>query len=65
MPTKVTATKQTPTSGLLTTEFYVTVAVIICTLILGLADKIDGGAALAAITGAAAAYSVSRGIAKS
>lgn len=52
------------TPGYLTTEFWVTIAVIVSALVLTLADKIGGEVGLGAITAAGGAYAVSRGIAK-
>jgi len=54
----------TSNPGYRTTEFLVTVLVVIVLLILCLADKITGGAATEGITAVTAGYAVSRGIAK-
>lgn len=53
-----------PTPGMKTSEFLLTVLAMICTLVLALAGEIAGDQALAAITGAAGVYTLSRGIAK-
>lgn len=52
------------TPGFQTTEFYLSIAVMVCALILTLADKIDGEVGLGAITVAGGLYAVSRGLAK-
>lgn len=52
------------TPGMTTSEFWLTVLVAACALVLALTGNVEGDAALTAITGAAAAYGVSRGIAK-
>lgn len=52
------------TPGYLTTEFWLTLAVIVAALVLTLADKIGGEVGLGAITAAGGLYSVSRGLAK-
>jgi hypothetical protein len=50
--------------GARTTEFWLAVAVMAIAVLLCFAAKIDGRSALAAVTGAAGAYSVGRGLAK-
>lgn len=50
--------------GFRTSEFYLSLAVMVCALVLTLADKIGGEAGLGAITAAGVGYAVSRGIAK-
>jgi hypothetical protein len=52
------------TPGHRTTEFWVTIVVILAALVLTLADKIGGEVGLGAITAAGGLYSVSRGLAK-
>lgn len=52
------------TPGMHTSEFYLTVLVALCALVLALTGHVEGDAALTAITGAGAAYGVSRGLAK-
>lgn len=56
------ATKSKP--GTRTTEFYVTIAVMVAAVILAVAGRIPGADALAACTAAGGTYSISRGIAK-
>lgn len=50
--------------GVRTTEFWLSIAVMVCALILTLADKISGEVGLGAITTAGVGYAVSRGLAK-
>lgn len=52
------------TPGFQTSEFWITLAVIVAALVLTLASKISGEVGLGAITAAGGAYAVSRGIAK-
>lgn len=52
------------TPGFRTSEFYLSLAVIVCALILTLADKITGEVGLGAITATGVGYAVSRGLAK-
>jgi hypothetical protein len=50
--------------GYLTTEFLVTVLVVIAAVALCIADKIDGTATMATIGAVTTGYSLSRGAAK-
>lgn len=52
------------TPGMSTSEFALTILVVVSALILALTNHIEGDDALTAITGAVAAYGVSRGLAK-
>jgi hypothetical protein len=52
------------TPGMKSSEFGVTVLVLAASLALALTGTVDGDSALTAITGAGAAYGLSRGIAK-
>lgn len=52
------------TPGMQTSEFYVTCLVVVSTVVLAIFGVIEGGEGLAAITGAGAAYNISRGLSK-
>jgi hypothetical protein len=53
-----------PTPGMKSSEFGITILVVLSALLLALTGNVDGEAALAAITGAGAAYGISRGMVK-
>jgi hypothetical protein len=53
-----------PTPGMKSSEFGITVLVVLSALLLAITGTVEGDAALTAITGAGAAYGISRGIAK-
>jgi hypothetical protein len=52
------------TPGMKSSEFGITILVVLSSLLLALTGTVEGDAALTAITGAGAAYGISRGIAK-
>lgn len=52
------------TPGMNTSEFYLTILVVLAVLVLALAGDLPSDTAAQTITGAVAAYGVSRGLAK-